>query len=251
VIVTVRVITYADNPELLEAREWDAIWPEYNTHGDVMNVYWPRRYDEFPEFQYFLYDEEARVPVAKGHSAPCKWDGTVEGLPSGIDEVITDVFRLKEQGQGTNTLTALAIEVPVEHQGKGLSSVMVQTMAGLARKHGFRNLIAPVRPNWKERYPLTPIERYAGWRRPDGLPFDPWIRVHRRLGGEILKPAPQSLRITGSVAEWEQWTGLDLPGSGPYVFPHGLAPVDIDMDNDVGSYWEPNVWMRHRVERPS
>ena len=30
-----------------------------------------------------------------------------------------------------------------------------------------------------------------------------------------------------------------------YVFPHGLAPVDIDREADLGAYWEPNVWMIH------
>jgi hypothetical protein len=46
-------------------------------------------------------------------------------------------------------------------------------MAELARRQGLEALIAPVRPSWKERYPLVPIERYAGWRRADGLLFDP------------------------------------------------------------------------------
>jgi hypothetical protein len=46
-----------------------------------------------------------------------------------------------------------------------------------------------------------PIERYAAWSREEGLPFDPRIRLHARLGGEILAPDARSLRITGTVAE--------------------------------------------------
>ena len=120
-------------------------------------------------------------------------------------------------------------------------------MIGIARSHGLEALIAPVRPSWKERYPLAPIERYAFWRRDDGLLFDPWLRTHERLGAEILRPEPRSLRITGTVAEWEEWTELPFPESGEYVFPGGLAPVTIDREQDVGRYWEPNVWMRHAV----
>jgi hypothetical protein len=41
---------------------------------------------------------------------------------------------------------------------------------------------------------------------------------------------------------------MAFPESGSYVFPHGLAPVEIDRDQDLGRYWEPNVWVRHRVE---
>ncbi|MGZ4397496.1 MAG: hypothetical protein ACXVZ1_03660, partial [Gaiellaceae bacterium] len=106
---------------------------------------------------------------------------------------------------------------------------------------------APVRPSWKERYPLVPIERYATWRRSDGLFFDPWMRVHERLGARILKPEPRSLRITGTIAEWEEWTHTLFPESGDYWFPGGLATVSIDRAIDCGRYWEPNVWMHHAL----
>jgi hypothetical protein len=110
---------------------------------------------------------------------------------------------------------------------------------------GFRSLIAPVRPTWKERYPLIPLERYARWTREDGLPFDPWIRVHARLGAELLEVCPESMRIEGSREEWEEWTGMALPEDGDYVVPGGLVPVRFLGGH--GAYVEPNVWMRHRV----
>jgi hypothetical protein len=120
-------------------------------------------------------------------------------------------------------------------------------MRDTAARHGFADVVVPLRPTWKERYPLTPIERYVRWTRADGLPFDPWVRTHVRVGGEILAPAPCSLRITAPIADWERWTGLAYPDDGPYVFPGGLAPVTIDHAADRGSYWEPNIWVRHRV----
>ena len=120
-------------------------------------------------------------------------------------------------------------------------------MVEIAGRHGFGALIAPVRPNLKHRYPLVPIERYAGWRRGDGSLFDPWLRIHERLGAKVLRPEPESLRITGTVAEWESWTEMAFPESGAYPFPGGLVPVTIDRIADIGSYWEPNVWMRHVV----
>jgi hypothetical protein len=172
-----------------------------------------------------------------------RWDGSVEGLPAGIDGAIARGF---DEG-GANVLCALVIMVPAAVQGRGASRLALQGMVEIARRNGLEALIAPVRPNWKDRYPLTPIERYASWQRGDGLRFDPWMRVHERLGAEVLKPEPESLRITGTVAEWESWTGLAFPESGAYVFPGGLAPLEIDRDEDVGRYWEPNVWMRHAV----
>jgi hypothetical protein len=162
-------------------------------------------------------------------------------LPAGIDGAIARGF---DEG-GANVLCALVIMVPRDVQGRGVSATAVRAMGEIARHHGLTSLIAPVRPSWKDRYPLVPIERYARWRRADGLLFDPWMRVHERLGAGVVRPEPCSLRITGTVAEWETWTGMSFPESGDFWFPGGLATVRIDRAHNSGSYWEPNVWMHH------
>ena len=118
-------------------------------------------------------------------------------------------------------------------------------MSELARSAGFTSLIAPVRPSLKERYPLVPIERYVTWSGSDGQPFDPWIRTHVRLGGRIARPIPRSLLITGTVANWESWTDMAYPETGDYIFPHGLTTVRVNREADLGTYWEPNVWIVH------
>jgi hypothetical protein len=61
------------------------------------------------------------------------------------------------------------------------------------------------------------------------------------------------MRIAGTVAEWETWTGMRFPESGDYVFPAGLAPLHVDTKRDIGEYWEPNVWLLHAPphNRPS
>jgi hypothetical protein len=70
--------------------------------------------------------------------------------------------------------------------------------------------------------------------------------VHERVGGEIVRPASAAMRVTGTVAEWERWTGLAMPESGYYDVPGALVPVAID--RDLGHYLEPACWMRHRVQ---
>jgi hypothetical protein len=197
--------------------------------------------EERPDFQFHLHEDDQIL--ARARSIPIRWDGTVDDLPAGIDGAIARGF---DEGEA-NVLCALLIAVPAARQGSGVSRTALGAMVAIARKHGLDTLIAPVRPSWKERYPLVPIERYACWRRDDGLLFDPWMRVHERLGGTVLRPEPHSLRITGAVSEWESWTGMAFPASGEYVFPGGLATVEIDRDQDIGRYWEPNVWMLHKV----
>lgn len=242
--------TWAERPDLVERAEAleRELWPEHNLHSDAEDAYWSCLGETFANFQFVVVDERhADEVVAEGHSIPCLWDGTVEGLPAGFDGVIEGGARLRGTGARPTTLCALAIEISPSRQGGGLSSRMLRAMAALGVVHGLSDVIVPVRPSLKEHYPLIPIERYARWRRPDGLPFDPWMRVHARLGGEMLRPEPRSLRITGTVAEWESWTGLAFPDSGEYTFPRGLAPVSIDREGDRGTYFEPNVWTRHRL----
>ena len=238
------VATASDRPELVGPgweRTRDTL-PEYNNHGDVLNEYWPRLVEERPDFQFHLVGDNDEI-LARGRSIPIRWDGTIDDLPAGIDGAIARGF---DEGD-VNVLCALVIMVPCDVQGRGVSASAAKAMAETARRHGFSSLVAPVRPSWKERYPLTPIERYAQWRRPDGLLFDPWMRVHERLGASVLRPEPQSLRITGTVAEWETWTEMTFPESGDYWFPGGLATVRIDRADDFGCYWEPNVWMHHAL----
>jgi len=133
--------------------------------------------------------------------------------------------------------------VDSDQQGRGLSRLVLQAMAALARESGLDSLIAPVRPSIKDRYPLIPIAAYAQWRRGDGLPFDPWLRVHARLGATVLRAEPRSMEFAAPVADWERWLGMDLPHPGEYIFPHRLAPLTVT--GGMGRYWEPNAWMRH------
>jgi hypothetical protein len=216
--------------------------PEYNLHGDVLNAYWGRLTEEQPEPQFYLLDEEDELLV-RAHSVAVRWDGSLGDLPAGIHGAITRGL----DEEGANVLCALLIAVPRALQGRGLSAVAVRAMRELSVRHGFTALIAPVRPMWKDRYPLVPIEEYATWRRSDGFLFDPWMRVHERAGATVLKPEPRSLRITGTVDEWEPWTGMVFPQSGEYWFPDGLSTVTIDRHADSGGYWESNVWMQHSL----
>lgn len=72
------------------------------------------------------------------------------------------------------------------------------------------------------------------------------LRTHVRAGGTIIATASHSQVMTGSVAEWETWTGLSLPSTGHYLIPNGLSTLYIDREQDFGTYVEGNVWVRHR-----
>jgi len=238
--------TASERPDLWERGIPSAsVWPEYNLHGDALNRWWGHLDEELAEFQFVLYDEDRDEVVAEGHTGPLIWDGVDSTLPPGIDAAIEQIFTQLRAGESSNTLCALAAETPRQGRRRGLAIELLEAMRAIGERQGLTHLVAPVRPSLKERYPLTPIERYVRWRRDDGQLFDPWMRVHERLGARVSRPLPRSMRITGTVGEWQTWTGLAFPESGDYVFPEGLATVHIDRAADLGSYWEPNVWMVH------
>ena len=218
------------------------VWPEYNHHGNHSAAYFGALVPQHAHLQFVFQDVGTEQLIARGRMIPFRWDGSIEDLPVGIDGA---GLRSVEDERPPTSVSALAAEVRPDFRGGGVSRLVIEAMAHLAQTAGLAPLLAPVRPNWKDRYPLTPIERYARWMRPDGLPFDPWMRVHARLGAEILRAEPRSLQIHAPVADWERWTEMAFPEDGEYVFPLGLAPLTIS--DGVGRYWEPNVWMRHHI----
>ena len=245
-IVSVQLFTWAERPDLADrGPDSKDVWPEYNLHGDLHEDWWGPLLQELPEYQFALYDDTTDVVLAEAHTGPLAWDGDDRSLPDGIDDALTRIVAARRAGTPVDTLCAMAAEVSPGARRRGLAAEVLGAMRELAGRQSLRRLVAPVRPSWKDRYPLTPIERYITWRREDGQLLDPWMRVHERLGARVATPLPRSMRITGSVTDWETWTELALPESGTYVFPHGLAPLTVDRDADVGTYWEPNVWMIH------
>ncbi|WP_033340531.1 GNAT family N-acetyltransferase [Catenuloplanes japonicus] len=244
------VVSHADRPDL-----WDrvpdlfaGVWPEYNLHGDVMAGYWKRLHRVFGRYQLALTGPDDDV-LAVARGIPIPWDGTAAGLGSGIDAAIRAGFVCWENGGTPDALCALGIEVAPRHRRRGLAAVMLAALRDTARADGLAHVVVPVRPTGKDRYPLTPIHRYAAWTTPSGEAFDPWIRTHLTCGGRLSAPAPRSSLITGTVRDWETWTEMSFPDTGDYVFPFGQATVHIDREADRGTYWEPNVWVVHEVPR--
>jgi GNAT superfamily N-acetyltransferase len=224
------------------------IWPEFMYHDAVLERLFGRVIEEYAEFQFYVWDDERGEVVGGGNAIPAAWGGDAATLPDrGIDAVVE--ARFSDDPPAPNVLCALQIVIAPELRAQGLSSRMIERMAEIGRAHELDTLIAPVRPNLKHSYPLTPIERYIDWRRADGMLLDPWLRTHERLGASIVRVAPESMRIQGTVAQWEEWTELAFPESGSYVVPGALVPVEIDRERDEGLYVEPNVWMLHPAKR--
>jgi hypothetical protein len=208
-------------------------------HDAVASVYWSRQYDEFPDLQLYLLDEDDRL-LAESNAVP---------VPFGPDELPDEGWdaALEQAFAGGPAKAVSAITIGVEQRGKGLSRRMLDGMRAAVASRGLTDLVAPVRPSQKHLYPLTPMGRYVEWRRDDGRLLDAWLRTHEHAGADLVRVAPRSMRISGTVTDWEAWTQLVFPESGSYVVAGALVPVEIDREQDCGVYVEPNVWVHHRV----
>ena len=122
---------------------------------------------------------------------------------------------------------ALAVTVAKEHRGRGYSRVMLEALAGLRRSQGFDRLVVAVRPNAK------PADvSFAAWvaqTRDDGLPADPWLRTHVRVGGRVLHACHRAMSLS--------WPASRGAGVGL------LAPAQTRAGRV--HYIEPNVWVVH------
>ena len=239
--------TLAERPRLRPhfSRLHDVAWPPF-LRDDAVSAVWPRLYTDFPDYQIGLLDRSGTV-VAVGNTIPIPWEGTSRGLPGRIVDIIERGIEARKRKRSGAALSALAAIVDPRLRARGLSTRVVVAMRDLASRHGLRALLAPVRPSHKGRYPLTPMDRYARWTRDDGAPFDPWLRVHWRLGARIVKIAPRANTVDASVAEWEERTGLHFPDSGRYIVPDAFQPIVVDREADRVRYEEANVWMLHPV----
>ncbi|MCK4654167.1 MAG: GNAT family N-acetyltransferase [Candidatus Cloacimonetes bacterium] len=222
------------------------VWPEFMLHDAVANEWFFELYEKFPEFQYWLLDGEEIVGI--GNSIPLSWEDKLENLPEeGWDWALEKGFKDKDKNLKTNLICALSITINPKYQGKGISTEMIRSMVQIGRKHKLESLIIPVRPTLKKDYPLVDIRKYITWKRDDGQLFDPWLRVHEKLSGKIIKVCSKAMKISGTISDWENWTEMKFPEKGKYIIPGALKPVEFDIKKDVGIYIEPNVWVEHKL----
>ncbi|HWN69351.1 MAG TPA: amino acid adenylation domain-containing protein [Haliangium sp.] len=245
---TYRVYTLAQRPELRAAMDGlhlDA-WPAFFDGDAVMKRMWPRIFDEAPQYQFAVTDASGAV-VAAGNSLPFVWDGTPADLPPGWDDALTRGVTDRDRGKTPDTLLMLTGVVSPAAQGLGLSTLLLQVFQSLARGHGLSRIVVPVRPTGKDAHPEMSFASYCELTRDDGLSVDPWLRSHLRAGGKILGYALASQPIVAPVDTWRRWTGLEFPTSGEYAISGGLQPLRIDLDEGIGRYDDPSVWVEHRL----
>lgn len=241
------VVSLADRPELVDAF-WDVegIWPTFMQQDPVSAVYYGRMPTVFPQYQHVMLAPDGEV-VARVNAVPFAWRG-VENLPvRGWDAILETAFSEHAQGIEPTAVSLIEARVSKPLLGRGLSGVLIAGARTKMRSLGHQHLVGPVRPTSKALEPNTPMTEYVQRTPEDGLPYDPWLRVHVRLGGIIGAVCPLAMTIPGTLEQWREWTGLPFDRSGPLELDFALVPVQVSVEHDHAVYVEPNVWVHHQL----
>jgi hypothetical protein len=241
-----------DRPDLAPMLyDFDGLWPTFMLEDPISNLFYERADTAYAPFVMVAYDLAVPDrPVARSCSVPFALGEEVgrPGLPAdGWDGVIRWAWADQLHGRTPTHVSALEIAIRPDLRGTGLAGVMLGAMRSNVAAQGFSDLFAPVRPYGKPDEPHTPMSEYAFRTRPDGLPHDPWLRVHVRAGATMLEVCPRAMTISGTIAEWRTWTGLPFDRTGDVVVPGALNPVHCSVEHDHAVYVEPGVWVHHRL----
>lgn len=222
-------------------------WPQYMLEEPIANLFYPRLVDTFPDHQVIAFDDDGAV-VGRINSVPFAWTGSDEDLPArGWDAIVESAFRSHERGERPTAVSLLEARLAPDHQGAGLSVDLLRAVRVNVQAHGIRHLFGPVRPTGKSQEPRVPMTEYVARLRDDGLPQDPWLRVHVRAGARVVKVCPTSMTVSGTLTQWRQWTGLPLDHTGLVDVQGALTSLHVSVEHDHAVYVEPNVWVHHRL----
>jgi len=246
--VIASIVTLADRPDLIDAvRSLPNTWPEFMLQGPIGNVFFGRLFDTFAAAQLVALDADGAI-AGKLHSVPFAWRGDDDDLPDrGWDAILERAFADHGRAARPTAVSLIEARLVAGQRGRGLSYALIEAARRNVLRLGLSDLFGPVRPTGKADEPDTPTAEYAARTRDDGLPVDPWLRVHVRLGARIVKVCPVSMVVPGTLADWRSWTGLPFDRSGPCHVPEALVPVDVCVEHDHAVYVEPNVWVHHRI----
>lgn len=247
---TLRQFSIAQRPALRQSMNLihHATWPRFFAGSQVMMRHWEDLYRLFAHYQFCLVDAQDNVAcIANG--IPLYWNGEDHSVPAGWDAAVLLALRQYADGVVPNTLLGLAGIVAEAYQGQGLAPTLALGFRALAGQHGLEHFLGPVRPVGMPEG--ISVERWATLRDEQHAPLDFWLRVHVRLGARELGVAPLSQKIEGSLAQWQDWTGVRFDRNGAWQVADTLQAVLVDLDADRAVYFDPSIWVAHSgLKRP-
>ena len=202
-------------------------FPQIISESEIIQNYWGRLENYFPEFQLFLVSREGDL-VGFINLIPFQFTNSLNELPEGgWDWMLTKGILDFENNELPNFLGGLQVIVRSEYQKLGYSKQILNHSKQVCKSLELQNLIIPIRPTQKHLFPKMSMEAYMNLKNRNEI-YDPWIRTHLKSGAQIIKVCNKSMSVNGDIIFWERILNKKLVESGEYILTGALKPITID-----------------------
>lgn len=174
-------------------------------------------------------------------------------MPKLFDTVAT---RLKHRRTAeSNCVMLVALTVHPKYRNMKLPSLLLNEVKKTAVRLGKDYVIGPFRPSHYGQFKTernaphseSLFKEYVELKNGAGLPYDPWMRAVAREGVEFLRPELRSLRIPGSIGQFEAFRENYRPDKWYSPFPDVWECGEtqtwyVDRTRQRVISVEPNIW---------
>ncbi len=191
--------------------------------------------------------------IGHGIATRITWNGDPRQLPSGWQGTVRRCYENTVGEQHTcDTLVGLFIKVEEDFRERGWAGRVVTAMKELGKRSGLSNLIIPLRlpTHYEKRYAAMPFEEFALLKRENGEYLDHWLRLHVRLGAEIIGLCKTSHQHALNVDDLrQQFECAPIEESGDHlVSRHGeWFRAYVDLERECALVNQGCVWVRHSL----
>tara|TARA_B110000967_G_C18829679_1_gene533354 strand:- start:129 stop:917 length:789 start_codon:yes stop_codon:yes gene_type:complete len=235
-------------------------------YQNIYNLYKP--VNNFPSFKDYrtgpyvfdkiklnwiiIYSKESKELMAHGILGKIIWDESIEDLPKdGWTGTTIRAYENELSNKKTNTFVGLFVHVIKKFREKKLSGVIVEEMKKLAKKDN-KSLIIPLRPplRYEQNYCAMDFKDFCNLKRDDGLPKDPWLRLHAKLNAKNLKISNTSHQRSMSISSFYNLFGdKKISKTGYYKFKifGNWHNVYADLNLNIIVMNEGCQWVQHRM----
>lgn len=213
----------------------------------------PNPFDETALDWIILMNADESELVAHGIATRIRWDGEYSSLPRGWTGAVRASYEESVLGSvHPTTLVGLFIFAENAYREHGWAAEIATEMKRVAADSGLRDVIIPLRlpTRYEWQFARMPYEEFAFLRRDDGDYRDHWLRMHVRLGAEILGVCPVSHQHGLHPDDLRRQAQAEpFQRSGEYVvrIRDEYYSAFVDLERQYSIINEGCVWVRHAV----
>lgn len=240
--------THLDIIELLQTQLKERPWCRYFLHENPLspgNLNSTCRLEFVPfdrcvqdRFFYVNRSKNPEILAGSGITTQIFWDSNPESLPGGWQGAVRQSYiDSNTNNRRPNTQVALLVFTTKRFRGRGLSGLILSKMCITAKKRGYRYLIVPALPptQFQKEYAKFSIEEIINLKRTDNQYLDYWIRLHTKMGADIIGHCAKSHRFAFTLEDFNKNVSSDsINSTGEHL-------LRLDRDSSLGPN-KKNMW---------